>query len=60
MKSLIKGYGGEKMLGYTVPDNRLTDDGKVIVFIYWPPVNNRKITATRFPLRQPTPALQGS
>jgi hypothetical protein len=29
MKSLIKGYGREKRLGYTGLDNRLTEGGKV-------------------------------
>jgi hypothetical protein len=30
MKSLIKGYAGEKRLDYTGLDNRLLDGGKVI------------------------------
>jgi hypothetical protein len=30
MKNLIVGYGREKMLGYTVLDNRLTDGCEVV------------------------------
>jgi hypothetical protein len=36
MKSLVKGYGREKRLGYTALNNRLTDDGKVVSLIRRP------------------------